>query len=373
MRSWGSYLVGTDRPILVRRLVRLFFWRWALILLVILGVLQVLDLLSKADDLLAPVGSTQASVWRYLELRSPELISQFAPFAALLSVLIVLMGLSNSNEVTAMRVGGLSAMRILAPFMFGCTLMAIAHFSFHELVTQPASAKLAAWEGAKYEPSFSLTGKLSDVAANVFVAESGVIMKATRAVRLGDSVQLTDVTLYERARGGGFARVVYAKSGALQNGRYDLRDLRSLNLAAGAATAIARESFYLPISADRLFARSRDPERSTLGELSRLIRSMRNEGSPSTELETVFWRRFFRPTGALVMPFMGAVAGFGLARRGGAVFRLLIGGALGFSYFVFDSVLASFGELGVIAPLFAATAPLAVYAALGLAFVFSID
>lgn len=373
MRHWGSYLVGGDRPILVRRLLRLFFWRWVLILLVILGVLQVLDLLSKADELLAPEGATQATVWRYLELRLPELISQFAPFAALLSVLTVLMGLSNANEVTAMRVGGLSAMRIVAPFLFGCLLMAMAHFSFHELVTQPASARLAAWEGAKYEPSFSLTGQLSDVAANVFVAESGLILKAGRAARLGDSVQLREVTLYERAPEGGFARVVFAKSGTLQNGRYDLREMRSLSLAQGRTTSILQEAFYLPISADRLFARSRDPERSTLGDLSRLIRSMRNEGSPSTELETVFWRRFFRPTGALVMPFMGAVAGFGLARRGGAVFRLLIGGALGFSYFVFDSVLASFGELGVVAPLFAAAAPLAVYAALGLAFVFSID
>jgi lipopolysaccharide export system permease protein len=373
MRSWGGYLLGVDRPILVRRLLRLFFWRWVLILLVILGVLQVLDLLSKADDLLAPAGATQAAVWRYLELRLPELTSQFAPFAALLSVLIVLMGLSNSNEVTAMRVGGLSAMRILAPFLFGCGLMALAHFAFHELVAQPASARLAAWESAKYEPSFSLTGKLSDVSANVFVAESGIILKAGRATRLGDIVQLSDVTLYERAPEGGFKRVVFAKTGALRNGRYDLHDLRSLTLSKGQAVSIADEVFFLPISADRLFARSRDPERSTLGELSRLISSMRKEGSPSTELETVFWRRFFRPTGALVMPFMGAVAGFGLARRGGAVFRLLIGGALGFSYFVFDSVLASFGELGVIAPLFAATAPLAVYAALGLAFVFSID
>lgn len=373
MRSWSGDLVGADRPILVRRSLRLFFWRWVLILLVILGVLQVLDLLSKSDEVLAPAGATQASIWRYLELRLPELASQFAPFAALLSVLVVLMGLSNSNEVTAMRVGGLSAMRILAPFLFGCGLIAMAHFSFHELVAQPASARLAAWEGAKYEPSFSLTGKLADVSANVFVAESGVILKASRAARLGNTVELKDVTLYERAPEGGFARVVYARSGALQAGRYNLRDIRSLSLAKGRAVSIARETFFLPISADRLFARSRDPERSTLGELSRLINSMRKEGSPSTELETVFWRRFFRPTGALVMPFMGAVAGFGLARRGGAVFRLLIGGALGFSYFVFDSVLASLGELGVISPLFAALSPFAIYAALGLAFVFSID
>jgi len=357
---------------LVSRLLRLFFLRWLLVLLVIVGVLQVLDLLNATDDLLRPDGATQASVWRYFELRWPQLASQFSPFAALLSALTVLSALSGSNEVTAMRAGGLSAMRIVAPFVLGAGLLSLAHFSFHELVAAPASAKLSVWEDTDYHPDFVLTGEISDLASTAFVAESGLILKAGLAVRQGDEATLEDVTLYER-QDGLFSRVTFAPRGVVGPDGYQLFGVRRLNLNTAQVEETSRLMLRLPISVDRLFVRARDPEETSLPELLRLMQSMRSEGSPAKELETVFWRRFFRPLATLVMPFMAAVAGFGLTRHGGTVARLLTGGALGFGFFVFDNILAALGELGVVDPLFAGSGALAIFTAVGVAFVLSAD
>lgn len=371
MRSWSSTL--REQPILGRSLMRRFVWRMLVILAVITAVLTVLDLLNKSDDLLAPEGATSAALWRYTQLRMPQLVAQFAPFASLLSVLTLLSGLSASNEITAMRAGGLSAMRILAPFMAASAGLALAHFAFNELVATPASARLGVWERTDYEPNFSLTGQISDIAADAFAAEGGQILKVRTAQRLGERAELRDVTLYERDEGGRITRVVHAETGVAQRRTYQLSDIEILDLESGALSREASGSWRLPISVDRLFAARRDPDQSSLGELRRAIQSMRAEGSPAVQVETVFWSRLFRPVANLVMPLMGAVAGFGLARRGGAVARLLIGGALGFSFFVVENVMVAFGELRVVDPLFAGAAPFAIYFALGLAFALSID
>lgn len=372
MRGWLSYLFGPDRPILVRRLIRLFLWRWLVILGVIVGVLQVLDLLNTTEELLAPEGATEAAVWAYFKLRWPQLVSQFSPFAALLAALVVLSGMSNSNEITAMRAGGLSAMRVIAPFLAACGVLSLAHFSFHELVAAPAAARLEVWEDTRYEPNFAITGEIADLASSAFVAESGVLLKADQAERLGERALLKGVTLYQR-QDGVFSRVMHAASGVVENGVYEFKDARTLDLTTGRVEAREQMQMRLPISIDRLFVRARDPEQTSLPELLRLMSSMRAEGSPAAELETVFWTRFLRPMATLVMPFMAAVAGFGLTRHGGTVARLLAGGALGFSFFVVQSGMAAMGKLAAIDPLIAAASPLAIYAAIGVAFSLSID
>jgi lipopolysaccharide export system permease protein len=332
----------------------------------------VLDLLNTSDELLRPAGAGQASLLRYFELRWPQAVSQFSPFAALLAVLTVLSGLSGSNEVTAMRAGGLSAMRVIAPFVIGCGLLSAAHFGFHELVSAPAAARLAVWKDNAYDPRFARTGEVSDLATNAFISESGLILKASKAVREGDRATLEDVTVYQRDAGQ-FAMVMHAPRGAVGPDGFFLEEVRALDLATRRVESLPRVQLSAPISVDRLFVRARNPEEISLPELLRLMRSMRAEGSPARELETVFWRRLTRPLASLVMPFMAAVAGFGLTRHGGALARLLAGAALGFSFFVFDNVLAALGELGVMDPIFAAFAPPLIYAGVGIAFVLSSD
>jgi len=372
MRSWLSYLSPRHRLILVDRLVRLFFLRWALVLTVIVSVLLVLDLLNRSDELLAPAGASQASLLRYFELRWPQAVSQFSPFAALLSVLTVLSGLSTSNEVTAMRAGGLSAMRVIAPFMIGCALLSITHFCFHELVSVPAAARQSIWKDNQYDPRFALTGEFQDLATNAFLSESGLILKASKAERQGERAILEDVTVYQRDDGL-FSRVTFAHSATVGPEGFFLNGARSLDLASRRIERTERLQFPAQISVDRLFVRARNPEEISLRELVRLMGSMRAEGSPAKELETVFWRRLTRPLATLVMPFMAAVAGFGLSRHGATLARLLAGAALGFSFFVFDNVLAALGELGVMDSIFAAFAPPLIYAGVGIAFVLSSD
>jgi hypothetical protein len=87
-------------------------------------------------------------------------------------------------------------------------------------------------------------------------------------------------------------------------------------------------------------------------------RSLRAGGRRTSELESKWWHKMSGPLAALLMPLLGSVAAFGLARSGQLFVRAIIGMALGFTYFVVDNLSLAVGNFGGYPPLMAAWAPL---------------
>jgi lipopolysaccharide export system permease protein len=100
--------------ILDRYLLREFSGYLALGLLGFIGIFTVVDVIDKIDVFLdhhAP----GALVARYYLYRAPEVVVQVLPVAILLATFLALGQLNKYGELTAMRSGGLSLVRILAP------------------------------------------------------------------------------------------------------------------------------------------------------------------------------------------------------------------------------------------------------------------
>ena len=66
-----------------------------------------------------------------------------------------------------------------------------------------------------------------------------------------------------------------------------------------------------------------------------------------------------------LMPLLGAVAAFGLARSGLLFVRAVIGMALGFAYFVVDNAALAMGNFGGYPPMLAAWAPFFLFLLIG--------
>ena len=109
--------------ILDRYLLREFLSYLALGLAGFIAIFIVVDLIEKADVFLdhrAPL----ALVFRFYLYRAPEVVVQVMPVALLLATFLGLGQLNKFGELTAMRVSGLSLMRILAP-VFGLAVVAV--------------------------------------------------------------------------------------------------------------------------------------------------------------------------------------------------------------------------------------------------------
>jgi lipopolysaccharide export system permease protein len=68
---------------------------------------------------------------------------------------------------------------------------------------------------------------------------------------------------------------------------------------------------------------------------------------------------------SILMPLLGAVAAFGIARSGRLFFRAVIGMGLGFAYFVADNFGLAMGNLGAYPPMLAAWGPFFLFLLIG--------
>ena len=71
------------------------------------------------------------------------------------------------------------------------------------------------------------------------------------------------------------------------------------------------------------------------------------------------------PLSAVLMPLLGAVAAFGLARSGRLFVRAVIGMFLGFAFFVGDNFVLAMGNFGAYPPFLAAWAPFLLFLLIG--------
>jgi len=339
---------------------RTFLWRCLAMLAMLVLVLQMLDLLSEAGNILAYPGNGDGELWRYVSLRMPQIISRFLPFSVLLGTLVTLATLNTNSEVVAMKSGGLSAHQILAPLMIVSLFTAVISFVFNERVVVRATATMTAWENAGFGPIPPLKGGK----ANVWVRDGDDLVRAGLITGTGDNLTLKDVSIYDR-HGDKLVSVIHAPTGRYAGKGWDLQDATSFDVARGGSRKLGNVHVGDEIRPDQFTLSSVDPSALSMWDLYEAIQTLRAAGRPVASLEGALWHKVTEPLSSLLMPLLGAVAAFGIARSGRLFVRAVIGMALGFTYFVADNFILSMGNLGVYPPVLAAWAPLLLFFLVG--------
>ena len=193
---------------------RMFLVRFIGLLLFFVILLQMLDLLNRSADILAPEGAGAESLIRYIQLRTPQIISQFTPFAALLGIVVTLAGLSHTSEITIMRAAGMSIHRVLFPFGFIAALIAASQFIFHETVTVKSSQELEYWAANDYALDLP---EDAGTRTNINMQFDGETVSADSAARFGDVVLLSDVLIYDYDENELASRVITAGAARYEN------------------------------------------------------------------------------------------------------------------------------------------------------------
>ena len=119
------------------------------------------------------------------------------------------------------------------------------------------------------------------------------------------------------------------------------------------------------ITLDQIALKRVDADTEAIGQLARSIAALDAAGRRTAELKGKWWHKIAGPLSAILMPLLGAVAGFGLARSGHLLARAIIGMALGFAFFVVDNAALAMGGFGGYPPLLAAWAPFVLFFLVG--------
>lgn len=356
--------------VFIRYVGRLFAVRFVALLIFFVIVLQMLDLLNRSEAIMAADGATTQSIFRYIALRAPQIASQFTPFAALLAIVVTLASLNLSSEIVVMRAAGMSVHRVLAPLGVACAFIAAAHFLFHEFVVVGAAERLAYWEANGYA-----VGLRHDSATrtNIRVTHDAEIVSAASAARTGGGVRLRDVVIYDLDENGLAKSITEAREALFANGVWRLFDVRDADRATASADWRAMRPWTTSLNPELLFALTLNPDRTGLFSIVRQIRQLDSDGADTRPATTSLLSRFSRPMATLLMPLLGAIAGFGVSRQGNQLARASAGAALGFVYFVAENLMLAVGKLGVVPPMLGAFFPFALFLVVGFAILLAME
>lgn len=346
-------------------LAKLFVVRIFAVLVMLVLVLLALDLLAATGDILAVPGNGQAEILHYASLRAPQLASRFLPYSVLLATLITLVTLNQNSEVVAMKAAGLSAHQVLAPLLLTSALVALVSFAFNERIVTRANATLKAWEAAEYgakPPEGTGTG---GVRSNIYLTDGQSILSATTLTGTGEDIVLSGVTWYERAPSGIIREQIRSPRATYAAPGWRLEQPVRFDVAGATTTQLPTMVVGEALSPARIDLQSTDPDSQSFWELSDTIDAYDAAGRNTEEMRAKWWHRMSGPLSALLMPLLGSVAAFGLARSGQLFVRAIIGMALGFAYFVVDNAALAMGSFGGYPPFLAAWAPFFLFLLLG--------
>lgn len=339
---------------------KMFLIRTFAILIALVLILQTLDLLGESGKILAVSTNGDADVWHYVGLRLPQIIARFLPFSVLLGTILTLITLNQNSEVVAMKAAGMSAHQVLAPLFLAALLVAGISFAFNERIVARSSASLAAWQKIEYAEVARDTG----IRTNVWARQGNDLINAGEVRGRGGAVTLANVTIYERSAGI-LISVLRAPRAAVAGDGWQLTGASRFVVRSGTVVELGTVIVARGVGPDQFTLANVDGDALPFLQLRDAIAELKAAGRPTAALEAVLWHKISGPLSAVLMPLLGAVAAFGLARSGKLFVRAIIGMALGFTYFVADNFALAMGDLGAYTPFLAAWGPFLLFLLIG--------
>jgi lipopolysaccharide export system permease protein len=342
-------------------MARMFLVRTFVVVAGLVLILQTLDLLSTSGDILAYHGNGQAQIWHYITLRAPQIIAFVLPFSVLLGTIITLATMNQNSEIVALKASGLSAHQVLAPLIIAGLGVAALSFAFNDRVVTRATATLTQWQNVNYGPLPIDRGDRS----NVWVRNGDDLIEVQQVSGKEDAEKLGGVTDFDR-QDGRLINIVSAPRGERHGSGWLIGPTVShFNVAAGTLSQTGPVVIGDGVRPDQLTLANVDADGLSFEALRTAIADLHAAGRPTKDLEGSLWHKLSSPLSAALMPLLGAVAAFGIARSGKLFIRAVIGMALGFAYFVADNFALAMGNLGAYPPFLAAWAPFLLFLLIG--------
>lgn len=349
---------------LVRYATRLFFTHVGMMLIGFVSLLQLLDILNNADDILARHGAGLTPMLRYAWLRLPESIVYMTPFSVLMGSMLAVARLAQHNEVLALKAAGLSFYRLLLAFVPAALITAGAHFVFSDYLAPSAARALAQWDAEAAADNDSEPSAALD--KSVWVRDGATLVHV--AIVFDEGRELRAVTVFRRDPAGNLVERVTARAASYTKAGWRLYGVERLDLTPGTGGTFARsmeQPWATALTPGHFSDLATPPSGLSLAELIHFATNPDVGNRPTYYYATWMQKRISLPAAILIMLLLAAPVAQGLQRHGGIVAGLAAGLGLGFLYFVTDGFVLALGEAGALPPAVAAWSPAIMFASLG--------
>ncbi len=331
---------------LLRRFIALFVYA----LVAFLTIFLIVDVVENIDKFI-DAGLTRNQVLKYYLLNLPFFISTGLPMAMLIASIFSIGTLSKNNEITAIKVCGVSLYRIVAPVLLFSLMVSVGSFFFDDQVKIHTDRKLTEYK-ERYFKNRSPDRKNNRT--NIFIQDSPrrnlIIRKFNGNTMQGQGATIQYLSENELTRRIDAIRIFWSDSlSTWKVGNYIVREFRE----SGGEMITERDSgvteVQLNVQPGDIMKESIDPAQMDFQELSEFIDQLKMLGiSPRKWLVNLHFKIAFAFTNFVVVLFgLPLVAN---QQHGGIAFGAGLSIFIIFTYYAFIKIGQVMGFNGLLPP-----------------------
>ena len=349
---------------IVNRYILKHFRRYFLLaLMAFVGLYLVVDFLEKIDNFTRNNAATELYVLYYLNM-VPMVVVQIIPLAVLLAVFLTIGALSRSNELTAIRSGGISLGHVAAPLLGIALMISLLVMATSELLV-PVTA-----ETARRIYNVDVKGKqiLATQKGDLWFHNSGQLIHIRRFNSTDDS--LSGIIVLKTDNQNQPLSRIDSNLALFAEGNWVLKDavIRSFDPDSGEITSVESRTEYnlhLDKSPEDFRSSQPRPEEMNIWQLYEIASSLQAEGYDNTRYLVDLYAKLATPFACLVMAFFGVPFAIQRGRNSNLAMGIGLSIAIGFTFFIAQTVLQAFGYSAALPPLLAAWGANAIFLLLG--------
>lgn len=296
------------------------------------------------------MSETHAPLWAAVEAflwQLPPTIVMAIPMALLLGTLLSVQRLSGESEITAMKAGGITFMRIAAPVLLAGFVLSFVTLLLQEWAVPYASEQFRIVENTIINRASAVVSSLNVSAP---LPGGGSQMTFARACDRNCEA-LLGVTLVQYDRAGNATRIILADRAVFQADRWTLDNARIYQFASGGEGVTTSTTPTLQVELGEnptemvKRAANNNPEDMNRAQIAQLIRTGQLSASELKKYTMVYQEKLATPFACFVFTLLAIPYGIRSMRGGGSTslgFGLAV--LIVFIYYIVSTVFSYVGE-----------------------------
>ncbi|MBI5892454.1 MAG: LPS export ABC transporter permease LptG [Deltaproteobacteria bacterium] len=336
--------------IINKHILKEFLFIFFLCIITIVSLYLLIDFFEKIDDLMEN-NASMSEGFKFFLYKIPFIMYQTTPVAVLLATLLSLGILSRNVEITAMKAGGISVLKITFPIMLASLVISAMSFVIDEYIVPPAkkqveSIKKIRIDGKKQAASFKQNKMWYRGDDNIYSISH---LDSKKGIIHG-------LTIYEIDKDFNVLSRIDAEEAKWLDGKWQITNGTKRQFRNGSIKISAVKNGTAPIdeNPEELQITEKIADEMSFTELKDYIAKLSLEGYDATRYIVDLHGKIAFPVINIIMVILGIPFALKTGRHSGIAMGIALSVIIGFSYWIVFAVTASLGYIGAIPPFFAA-------------------
>jgi len=324
----------------------------ALSLASFVGIYLLVDFFEKVDDFLEHEAAIHLYV-SYFAWKVPLIVSQVLPLTILMGVFLTVGGFTKSNELTAMRAGGIGLARIVTPFLLAAIVLTGINFVLNEFLVPVGVQRSNHIMRSEVRGKTQMLAKRKDL----WFREANSLYHVKLA--LPESQQLRGISIYQVDDQLRLLSRIEAHSASYQQDHWQankvvIRQFDPQTRQLTTEQKQAKHPLTLSKTPDDFGTVSGKNEELNFSQLRKISAQMQQEGLDATRYRVDMYSRLSTPFACIIMAFLAIPFALQKSRNVNLSLGISISVLIGISFFIVQSTLIALGYSTVLPPLLAA-------------------